>query len=144
MLCIASDHAGFRLKNKILSHLKKKGVEIEDLGTFSEESCDYPLYGRLAAEAVARNEYEMGLLVCGTGAGIAMAAGKVNGIRCACCSDTATARLARQHNNANMLAIGERIVGMELAFDIVDAFISTSFSQDERHIRRAGLIEPNV
>ena len=140
MICIASDHAGYELKEALKLYFAQKGYEFDDLGTHKAESCHYPEFGEKAARAVASGKYTAGILVCGTGAGISMAAGKVPGIRCACCSDASTARLMREHNDANMLAMGARIVGAELAFDIADAFLNTPFSGGGRHQARIDMI----
>ena len=141
MLAIASDHGGFALKQTIMAHLTKRGIEYHDYGTYSEASCDYPEYGRAVALAVASGEYERGILICGTGIGISITANKVPGIRCALCTDCFCAEATRQHNDANMLALGGRVVGEGLALKIVDTFLDTPFSNDERHIRRIGKIE---
>jgi ribose 5-phosphate isomerase B len=140
MLYIASDGAGFPLKQHIMSLLRDKGIAFTDMGTDSGEPCDYAPFGRKLAETVV-NGNARGILVCGTGIGISMAANRVKGARCACCSEPASARLSRLHNDANILAIGSRIVGTELAADIVTAFLSTEFSGEERHVRRIEGIE---
>ncbi|MCT8975799.1 ribose 5-phosphate isomerase B [Clostridium sp. CX1] len=134
-IAIGSDHAGFPLKNEILKHLEAKGIENKDFGTFSEESCDYPEFALKVAEEVAGGNYNLGILVCGTGIGISIAANKVPGIRAALCSDTFSAHACREHNNANILALGQRVVGVGLALDIVDAFLNAKFEGD-RHQRR--------
>lgn len=139
MIALGSDHAGFELKHEIMEYLDKKGIEYKDFGTYNTESCDYPLFGEAAARAVASGECDMGILVCGTGIGISLAANKVRGIRCACCSDCFSAEMSRKHNDANMLALGARVVGSGLAMKIVDAFLSTDF-EGGRHARRVGLI----
>ncbi|MCL1806639.1 MAG: ribose 5-phosphate isomerase B, partial [Oscillospiraceae bacterium] len=137
MLYLASDHAGFPLKKQIADFLLGKGFVFTDLGTDSGEPCDYAEFGRALAETVAESGAgARGILVCGTGVGISMAANRIKGIRCVCCSEPATARLSRLHNDANVLAIGARIVGTELANDIVTTFLDTAFSGEERHIRR--------
>ena len=134
MLYLASDGAGFPLKKHIAGLLEKQGVPFTDLGADSDAPCDYAPFGRKMAETVAGGG--KGILVCGTGAGMSMAANRVKGARCVCCSEPATARLARLHNDANILAVGARIVGTELAGDIVTAFLETEFSGEERHVRR--------
>lgn len=141
MIAIGSDHGGFHLKQEIMKHLENKGLEYKDYGAYSEASCDYPEFAKKVAHAVADGECEKGILICGTGIGISITANKVPGIRCALCSDTFSAHATREHNNANILAMGERVVGPGLALDIVDTFLNTKFSEDERHIRRINLIE---
>ena len=141
MIAIASDHGGFALKQAIKAHLDKRGLAYRDFGTDSEKSCDYPDFGRAAAQAVAAGECERGIVVCGTGIGISITCNKVPGIRCALCTDCFCAEATRQHNDANMLALGGRVVGEGLALKIVDTFLDTPFSNDERHIRRIAKIE---
>lgn len=141
MIAIGSDHGGFKLKTKAIAHLQEKGVACRDFGTNSLESCDYPDYGRAVAEAVAKGECEQGIVICTTGIGISITANKVPGIRCALCHNTTTARMTREHNNANVLAIGAGMVGDILALDIVDTFLATPFSNGERHQRRIDKIE---
>ena len=141
MLGIGSDHGGFQLKQAIMAHLRKRGIEYKDFGTYSEASCDYPEYGRAVALAVAAGECDRGILICGTGIGISITANKVPGIRCALCTDCFCAEATRQHNDANMLALGGRVVGEGLALKIVDTFLDTPFSGDERHVRRIAKIE---
>ena len=141
MIAIGSDHGGFALKQAVMKHLEKRGLEYKDFGTYSEESCDYPEYGRAVAEAVASGEFERGILICGTGIGISITANKVPGIRAALCTDCFCAEATRQHNDANILAMGGRVVGEGLALKIVDTFLDTPFSGDERHIRRIAKIE---
>lgn len=139
-LIIGSDHAGYLLKNKLFDYLKEQGFEIVDAGTYSEESCDYPVIARDVANKIVNGNYNFGILVCGTGVGMSIVANKVKGIRAAVVSDTCSAKLSRQHNNANILCIGSRIVGESLAKDIVDIWISTDFA-GERHQRRVSMIE---
>lgn len=138
-LAIGSDHAGFALKNEILEHLKSKGIEYKDFGTYSDESCDYPEFALQVAEAVVEKEFELGILVCGTGIGIGIAANKVPGVRAALCSDTFSAHATREHNDANILTLGARVVGGGLALDIVDTFLNAKF-QGDKHQRRIDLI----
>lgn len=135
-IAFGSDHAGFHLKNVLLEHFKEKNIECKDFGTFSSESCDYPDYAQKVAEAVAKKEFDFGILVCGTGIGIGISANKVPGIRAVSCSDTFSAHASREHNNANIIAMGARVVGEGLALDIADIFINTKFSNGERHIKR--------
>ncbi|MGN0244220.1 MAG: ribose 5-phosphate isomerase B [Lachnospiraceae bacterium] len=141
MIAIGCDHGGFALKQEIMRHLEERGVEYQDYGTYSEESCDYPVYARAVAKAVVEKECEKGILICGTGIGISIAANKVPGIRAALCHDCFSAQATREHNDANILAMGARVVGPGLALMIVDTFLDTAFSNDERHIRRIDLIE---
>ncbi len=136
---IGSDHGGFRLKQEIIKHLEQKNIEVKDYGTYAEESCDYPDYGQKVGEAVVAKECDLGILICGTGIGISIAANKIPGVRAALCSDTFSAHATRQHNNANILAMGERVVGPGLALDIVDAFLSSSF-EGGRHENRVNKI----
>ncbi|BAQ12235.1 ribose 5-phosphate isomerase [Clostridium botulinum B2 128] len=134
-IALGSDHAGLPLKNEIIKHLEGKGIEIKDFGTYTEESCDYPDYAQKVAEKVVAKEFDFGILVCGTGIGISIAANKVKGVRAALCSDTFSAHACREHNNANILALGQRVVGVGLALDIVDNFLSAEF-QGGRHENR--------
>ena len=141
MIGIGSDHGGFALKEAIKKHLEERGLEYQDFGTYSSASCDYPVYGRAVAKAVAAGEGELGILICGTGIGISITANKVPGVRAALCSDCFSAEATRLHNNANILALGARVLGEGLALKIVDTFLDTPFSNDERHIRRISMIE---
>ena len=141
MIGIGSDHGGFALKEAIKKHLEERGLEYKDYGTYSDASCDYPVYGRAVAKAVAAGECDLGILICGTGIGISITANKVPGVRAALCSDCFSAEATRQHNNANILALGARVLGEGLALKIVDTFLDTPFSNDERHIRRISMIE---
>lgn len=141
MIAIGSDHGGFALKQEIIKHLEARGLEYKDYGTYSEASCDYPIYGKAVAHAVADGECEKGILICGTGIGISITANKVPGIRAALCSDCFSAEATRQHNDANILAMGARVVGPGHALKIVDTFLDTPFSNDERHVRRINMIE---
>ena len=139
MIAIASDHGGFALKNEIIKHLEERGLEYRDFGTFSEDSCDYPTYIEPAARAVASGECEKGIVVCGTGIGASITANKVRGIRCALCSDCFSAEMTRRHNDANILALGGRVLGVGLALKIVDYFLDTPF-EGGRHKRRIDMI----
>lgn len=140
MIAIACDHAGIDLKPHVISVLDSLGIPYKDFGTFSHESVDYPIYAARAANAVASGECDLGIVMCGTGVGIGMAAGKVHGIRCVTCSDTYSAKMSRLHNDANMLALGARVLGSELAKDIVRVWLMTAF-EGERHARRVGMID---
>ena len=141
MIAIGSDHGGFDLKEAVIAHLKEQGIEYKDYGCYDKNSCDYPVYGRAVAEAVAKGECEKGIVICTTGIGISITANKIKGIRCALCADTLSAKMTRLHNDANVLAMGGGIVGPNLGISIVDAFLNTEFSEEEKHQRRVGLIE---
>lgn len=141
MIALGSDHGGYALKEAVKGRLDQKGIKYKDFGCFSTESCDYPDYAKAAAEAVADGTCEKGIVICTTGIGVSICANKVPGIRCALCSDTVTARLTRQHNDANVLALGAGMTGEVLALEIVDIFLSTPFSEEERHKRRIHKIE---
>ncbi|ASW44065.1 ribose 5-phosphate isomerase B [Clostridium isatidis] len=134
-IALGSDHGGFELKETIKKFLLTEGYEIKDFGSNSTESCDYPDYALPVAEAVAKKEFDFGILVCGTGIGISIAANKVPGIRAALCSDTFSAHATREHNDANILTLGQRVVGEGLALDIVKTFLNTEF-QGDRHQKR--------
>lgn len=136
MISIASDHGGFDLKEAVRKHLEEKGIECRDFGTDSKASCDYPDFAGAAAKAVADGKCEKGIVICTTGIGVSIVANKVNGIRCGLCTNVTQARLTREHNDANMLALGAGITGQTAAMDIVDTFLSTAFSHGERHERR--------
>ena len=136
LVALGSDHGGYDLKQEVIGYLKEKGIAFKDFGCMGKESCDYPEYGRAAAEAVAGGECDMGIVICTTGIGISIVANKVKGIRCALCADTVSARLTREHNDANMLAMGAGIIGKNLALGIVETFLGTPFSGEEKHARR--------
>lgn len=141
MIALASDHAGFSLKRALMSHLREKGIAFEDYGTYSEDSCDYPVFAQKAAQAVVSGECEKGILICGTGVGISIAANKVRGARAALCNDLFCARLSREHNDANILCMGARVVGEGLAFAIADTWLETAFdTANPRHGKRIGII----
>ena len=139
MIAIGSDHGGFHLKAEVMKYLDEKGIAYKDYGTYSEESCDYPIYGEKVARAVASGECEKGIVICGTGIGISISANKVKGIRAALCSDCFSAEMTRRHNDANILAMGERVLGVGLALKIVETFLNTPFDGG-RHARRVALI----
>lgn len=141
MIAIACDHGGFELKKKVIEHLENRGLEYMDCGCYTQESCDYPDYAKAACARILSGECSMGILICGTGVGISMTANKIHGIRAALCTDCFTAQATRAHNDANVLALGGRVLGAGLALMIVDTFIDTPFSNDERHIRRISKIE---
>ena len=138
-IIIACDHGGLDLKNDIVKHLNKIGVEAVDIGTYTADSCNYPDYARALCSRIQSGEFELGILVCGTGIGMSMAANKHKGIRAACCSDTFSARMTRMHNNANVLCLGGRVVGAGLACDMVDLFINTEF-EGGRHEARVQML----
>ena len=138
-LIIGSDHAGLELKNKLLEHLGGKAYEVKDVGTHTTESTDYPDYAAQVASAISAGDADLGVLVCGTGQGMAITANKVAGVRAAVCADTFTAHSTREHNDANVLCLGDRVVGSGLACEIVDAFLAAEF-EGGRHARRIGKI----
>ncbi len=141
MIGLGCDHGGYALKQEIIQYLEEKGFEYKDYGCYNEGSVDYPEYAKKVAHAVVDGECEKGILICGTGIGISIAANKVKGIRAALCHDCFSAQATREHNDANILAMGARVVGPGLAVKIVDTFLNTEFSNDERHIRRINMIE---
>ena len=141
MIAIGSDHGGYDLKQKIIAHLQQAGIAYEDMGCDSKASCDYPVFGHKVTHAVADGKCEKGIVICTTGIGISIAANKVPGIRCALCGDTFSAKMTRLHNDANVLALGGGMIGENLAMDIVDTFLGTPFSAEEKHSRRIGLLE---
>lgn len=141
MIALGSDHGGYDLKQEIMKYLKEAGYEYRDFGCETKDSCDYPVFGRAAAQAVSEGTCDRGIVICTTGIGISITANKVPGIRCALCADSTSAKLTRLHNNANVLALGAGIVGTNLALEIVKAFLETDFSGEERHQRRIDLIE---
>ena len=138
-IVIGSDHAGYSLKIKVIDHLKERGFEVIDVGTNSADRCDYPVYAHALCEKIQSGECELGILVCGTGVGMSMAANKHKGIRAACCSDTFSARLTRMHNDANVLCFGERVVGYGLACDLVDNFLDAEY-EGAQHAKRVEMI----
>ena len=138
-IVIGCDHGGVELKNEIIAHLTKRGIEVTDVGTYTTDSCNYPDYARALCAKIQSGEFERGILVCGTGIGMSMAANKHKGIRAACCSDTFSARMTRMHNDANVLCLGGRVVGAGLACDMVDLFVDTEF-EGGRHSTRVALL----
>lgn len=138
-VALGSDHGGYELKVAVLKHLEEQGLEVQDLGTHSADSVDYPKYGFAVGNAIIKGEADLGIVICGTGQGISMAANKISGVRAAVCSETFSARMSREHNNANVLALGARVIGVGLALDIVDIFLKTEFSGG-RHALRLNLI----
>lgn len=139
-IAIGNDHAAPELKLAVIEHLKEKGIECMDMGCAVGEKCDYPDSAKAVCEKVSCGECDLGILICGTGVGMSIAANKVKGIRAACCSDYFSARLTREHNNANVLCFGARVVGEGTAMDLVDAFVDTPYSNEERHQKRIDLI----
>ncbi len=139
-IALGADHGGFELKNKIANYLKENNFEVIDFGTNSTDSVNYPVFAKLVGDSVIKKESDFGILICGTGIGISIAANKIKGIRCALSTNTTMARLSREHNNANILALGSRIIGDLLALEMVETFLSTSF-QDERHLVRINMLE---
>lgn len=140
MIGIGSDHGGYDLKQAVIAHLEERGIAYKDFGCMDKTSCDYPIYGKAVAEAVADGSCEKGIVICTTGIGISIMANKIPGIRCALCADTVSAKLTRQHNDANVLAMGGGIIGNNLALSIVDTFLDTPFSEEEKHQRRVNMI----
>ena len=138
-IVIGCDHGGFELKNEIIAHLEKRGIEVTDVGTYSTASCNYPDYARAVCRKIQSGEFERGILVCGTGIGISIAANKFDGIRCALVRDSFSARLTKEHNNANIIALGGRVTGTELAADIVDSWLNAEFAGG-RHQGRIDII----
>ncbi len=138
-IVIGADHAGFILKDKLAAYLREKGYSVLDVGTNSADSCDYPIFAEKTCMAVKNGDAELGILVCGTGIGMSMAANKINGIRAACCSDVFSARYTRLHNDANVLCMGARVVGEGLAIELLDAFVETEF-EGGKHERRVNLL----
>lgn len=136
MIALACDHGAYGLKELVKQHLEKKGLTCRDFGTYSLDSCDYPDFAAAAARAVSDGECEKGIVLCTTGVGVSITANKIRGIRCALLSDPMTARLCREHNDANMMALGAGVVGEKLALEIIDNWLATPFSQEERHARR--------
>ena len=141
MIALGCDHGGYELMQEVIKHLEERGLEYKNFGCYSTESVDYPVYGQAAAKAVASGECDKGIIICGTGIGISISANKIKGIRAALCHDCFSAQATREHNDANMLAMGARVIGPGLALKIVDIFLDTPFSNDERHVRRIGMIE---
>lgn len=136
MIAVGSDHAGYALKQEVMAHLKERGEEFKDYGTYSEASCDYPDFAEAVSQAIIKGEADKGILICGTGIGISIAANRHREIRAALCGDCFSAEATRQHNDANILAMGARVVAGGLALKIVDTFLDTPFSNGANHVRR--------
>ena len=141
MIAIGSDHGGYELKKELIKHLEERNLKYKDFGTNSSDSCDYPVYAKEVAKSILSGECEKGVLICGTGIGISITANRMKGIRAALCHDCFSAEATRSHNDANILAMGGRVVGPGLAIKILDTFLDTPYSQDERHNRRIRLID---
>ena len=139
-IAIGCDHAAYDLKLKVAAHLNAQGIETVDVGTNSAESCDYPIFADALCKKITSGECERGILICGTGIGMSIAANKHKGIRAACCSDTFSARLTREHNDANVLCFGARVVGEGLAYDLADIFVSTDY-EGGKHARRVAMLD---
>ncbi len=139
-IIIGSDHGGIHLKAALIRHLQERGFSVTDVGTYSEDSCNYPDYADALCRRIQSGEFERGILVCGTGIGMSIAANKHSGIRAACCENTFSARMTRMHNNANVLCLGERVIGAGLACDMVDLFVDTEF-QGGRHLQRVAMLD---
>ena len=133
-------HAGFNIKDAVIAHLKEQGHDVLEVGTFSSDSCHYPIFAHAACEKILDGTCELGILICGTGIGMSIAANKHDGIRAACCSDVFSARLTREHNNANVLCFGERVVGIGTALDLVDAFLGATYANGGNHVIRVGML----
>jgi len=140
-IAVACDHGGLDLKNKIVEYLKSEGHEVIDEGTYTKDSCDYPVYARKAAEDVALKKADKAILCCSTGVGVSIVANKVKGVRCALITDVTSARLTREHNDTNVLALGQKNVSFDRGIEIVKIWLNTPFSNEERHIRRINMIE---
>ena len=141
MIAIGSDHGGYDLKQRVIKYFEENKIPYQDMGCSSKESCDYPVYGHAVAKAVAEGKCDKGVVICTTGIGISISANKMQGVRCALCADTLSAKITRLHNDANGLAMGAGIVGENLALEIVETFLNTPFSAEERHQRRIDFIE---
>ena len=139
-IVLGCDHAGFNIKDAVIAHLQEQGHEVLEVGTFSSDSCHYPIFAHAACEKILDGTCALGILICGTGIGMSIAANKHNGIRAACCSDVFSARLTREHNDANVLCFGERVVGLGLALDLVDAFVSAEYANGGNHLTRVGML----
>lgn len=141
MIALGCDHGGFQLKQAVMKYLDEKGLAYKDYGTYTEDSCDYPIYGEAVARAIVDGECEQGIIICGTGIGISIAANKVKGVRAALCHNVFTAQMARQHNNAQILAMGARVLDEETALNIVEAFLSNEFEGGRHEVRVNKMME---
>ena len=140
-IVLGCDHAGFEIKDAVIAHIKELGHEVVEVGTFSSASCHYPIFASAACEKVLSGECQLGILICGTGVGMSIAANKHKGIRAACCSDVFSARLTREHNDANVLCFGQRVVGIGLALDLVDAFLEAEYANSGNHVTRVAMLK---
>lgn len=140
-IVLGCDHAGFEIKDAVIAHIKELEHEVVEVGTFSSASCHYPIFASAACEKVLSGECQLGILICGTGVGMSIAANKHKGIRAACCSDVFSARLTREHNDANMLCFGQRVVGIGLALDLVDAFLGAEYANSGNHVTRVAMLK---
>ena len=140
-ITVGCDHAAYELKKKVIAHLEERGIEVIDVGTNSTDSCDYPNFAHAVCKNVQDGVTELGILICGTGIGMSMAANKHKGIRAACCSDVFSARLTREHNDANVLCFGQRVVGIGLALDLVDAFLEAEYANSGNHVTRVAMLK---
>lgn len=143
MIAIGNDHTGYELKQAIIAYFNERGIEYKDCGCGQQDSSDYPEFAKEVGRAIQKGECDKGILICGTGIGISIAANKMKGIRCALCHDCFSAEATRLHNNANVIALGARVVGHGHALKIVETFLNTDFSNNERHIRRINMLEDN-
>lgn len=139
-IAIGCDHAGYNIKSAVIKHVEEKGYEVVDVGTYSTDSCHYPVYASAACKKILDGECQLGILICGTGIGMSIAANKHKGIRAACCSDVFSARLTREHNDANVLCFGERVVGIGTAIDLVDAFLDAEYLNNGNHVTRVAML----
>ena len=140
-IVLGCDHAGVEIKDAVIAHIKSKGHEVLEVGTYTTDSCHYPIYAAAACKKILSGECELGVLICGTGIGMSIAANKFDGIRAACCSDVFSARLTREHNDANVLCFGQRVVGIGLALDLVDAFLDAEYANSGNHLTRVALLK---
>lgn len=140
-IVLGCDHAGVEIKDAVIAHIRSKGHEVVEVGTYTTDSCHYPIYASAACKKILSGECELGILICGTGIGMSIAANKHRGIRAACCSDVFSARLTREHNNANVLCFGQRVVGIGLALDLVDAFLDATYANSGNHLTRVAMLK---
>ncbi len=140
-IVLGCDHAGVEIKDAVIAHIRSKGHEVIEAGTYTTDSCHYPVYASAACKKILSGECELGVLICGTGIGMSIAANKYKGIRAACCSDVFSARLTREHNNANVLCFGQRVVGIGLALDLVDAFLDATYANSGNHLTRVAMLK---
>ena len=140
-IVLGCDHAGVEIKDAVIAHIRSKGHEVVEVGTYTTDSCHYPVYASAACKKILSGECELGVLICGTGIGMSIAANKYKGIRAACCSDVFSARLTREHNDANVLCFGQRVVGIGLALDLVDAFLDATYANSGNHLTRVAMLK---